>query len=221
MTCNDVFADVARASSAAELVTIWSRLRGTSASAASAACRPTPSSRCEYVSAVRVMESAPAPSRRCPGRRRLPASARPDHGAGHEAGSGESLTLVPVRIRASSDAAPSCARVRRRARHPARQRTGTSEESHVRALLVPGHHLLVVRQQVGQVDGRSRPCGTCRRDHRGIVFGGPKTASGDARRVDLGERGVGVPLAQRLTHAVSAAEPPTRCSSAGGSPILT
>lgn len=58
--------------------------------------------------------------------------------------------------------------------------------------------LLVVRQQVVQVDGQARPCAACRAEHRGIVFGAPKTASGDARRVDLGERGVGVLLGHRL-----------------------
>jgi len=57
---------------------------------------------------------------------------------------------------------------------------------------------LVVRQQVVQVYGDGRPCGMCGREHRGIVIGAPKTSSGEARRVDLGERGVGVLLAQRL-----------------------
>ncbi len=59
--------------------------------------------------------------------------------------------------------------------------------------------LLVVRQQVVQVDGQTYACGTCGGTHRGIVFGAPKTSSGDARRIDLGERGVGVLLAQRLS----------------------
>ncbi len=58
--------------------------------------------------------------------------------------------------------------------------------------------LLVVRQQLVQVDGQGRRCPSCGAEHRGIVFGAPKTASGDARRVDLGERGVGVLLAQQL-----------------------
>ncbi len=58
--------------------------------------------------------------------------------------------------------------------------------------------ILVVRQQVVQVDGQGRPCPVCGREHRGIVIGAPKTSSGDARRVDLGEQGIGVLLAQRF-----------------------
>ncbi len=66
--------------------------------------------------------------------------------------------------------------------------------------------VLVVRQQVVQLDGQSRRCPSCGAEHRGIVFGAPKTASGDARRVDLGDRGVGVLLAQRLAQDVERAE---------------
>ncbi len=60
--------------------------------------------------------------------------------------------------------------------------------------------VLVVRQQVVQLDGGVEPaaCPYCRRGHRGLAFGQPKTASGDARRVDLGERAVGSLLAHRL-----------------------
>jgi integrase len=57
---------------------------------------------------------------------------------------------------------------------------------------------LVVRQQVIQVDAQSYHGAVCGRRHKGIQFGPPKTASGDARRVDLGQAGVGVLLEQRL-----------------------
>jgi integrase len=65
---------------------------------------------------------------------------------------------------------------------------------------------LVVRQQLVQVDGRSAACPTCGGGHKGIVFGMPKTSSGDARRIRLGERGVGALLAQRLSQDVDRAE---------------
>lgn len=47
------------------MVTDWSHSRGerslgTSPAAASAACRPTPSSRCEYVSEVIVIDECPS-----------------------------------------------------------------------------------------------------------------------------------------------------------------
>ena len=45
--------------------------------------------------------------------------------------------------------------------------------------------VLVIRQQIVQVDGQGSACGLCGETHRGIVFGVPKTSSGDARRVDL------------------------------------
>lgn len=59
--------------------------------------------------------------------------------------------------------------------------------------------VLVVRQQLVQVDGQGQACALCGETHRGIVFGAPKTSSGDARRVDLGEQGIGVLLAHRLS----------------------
>ena len=60
--------------------------------------------------------------------------------------------------------------------------------------------VLVVRQQVVQLDGEPdpRPCPYCGKAHRGLAFSAPKTASGEARRVDLGERGIGSLLAHRL-----------------------
>ncbi len=64
---------------------------------------------------------------------------------------------------------------------------------------------LVVRQQIVQVTGYDVACGMCGQVHRGVAFGAPKTASGEARRVDLGERGVGVLLAQRLAQDVERA----------------
>lgn len=58
---------------------------------------------------------------------------------------------------------------------------------------------LVVRQQLVQVGaGDEQPCPYCPRVHRGAAFGPPKTASGEARRVDLDRHTVGVLLAQRL-----------------------
>lgn len=62
--------------------------------------------------------------------------------------------------------------------------------------------VLVVRRQVVQVDGQGRTCDLCGAEDRGIVFGAPKTSSLEARRVDLGERRVGVLLAQRLAQDV-------------------
>jgi len=59
---------------------------------------------------------------------------------------------------------------------------------------------LVVRQQVVQLDADldPEPCPSCGQAHRGLAFGAPKTASGEARRVDLGDRGIGTLLAHRL-----------------------
>jgi integrase len=57
---------------------------------------------------------------------------------------------------------------------------------------------LVVRQQVVQLDGRSFDCSLCGQSHRGLRFGTPKTASGEARRVDLGAAAVGSLLNHRL-----------------------
>lgn len=56
---------------------------------------------------------------------------------------------------------------------------------------------LVVRQQLVQVPN-GRPCG-CGDTHRGIAFGPPKTASGDARTVDLDSGTTGVLLGHRLS----------------------
>lgn len=56
-----------------------------------------------------------------------------------------------------------------------------------------------------QVDGQGCAWTACGGTHRGIVFGPPRTSSGDARRVDLGERGLDALLAQRLTQDVERA----------------
>ena len=58
--------------------------------------------------------------------------------------------------------------------------------------------VLVVRQQVVQVYGRTFPCQGCRGEHRNLTFGAPKTSSGDARRVDLDEQTLGTLLGHRL-----------------------
>lgn len=58
---------------------------------------------------------------------------------------------------------------------------------------------LVVRQQLTQVAaGDEQPCPSCVTVHRGHTFGPPKTASGDARLVDLDAGTIGVLLAHRL-----------------------
>lgn len=62
----------------------------------------------------------------------------------------------------------------------------------------PAAGWLTIRQQLVQVDGQTHRCKVCNGGHRGVAFSRPKTASGDARRVDLGERGVGVLLAAQL-----------------------
>ncbi|MGH3569958.1 MAG: tyrosine-type recombinase/integrase [Pseudonocardia sp.] len=62
--------------------------------------------------------------------------------------------------------------------------------------------VLVVRQQLTQVDlpaERQRPCPSCGKVHKGHAFGPPKTASGDARIVELDGGTAGVLLAHRLT----------------------
>ena len=59
-----------------------------------------------------------------------------------------------------------------------------------------GH--ITVRQQVVEVDGSGVVCPFCGGEHRGYRFGPPKTASGEARRVDLDANTVGVLLAQQL-----------------------
>ena len=63
------------------------------------------------------------------------------------------------------------------------------------------HGILVVRQQLVQVYGHTVRCEVCRGAYRGVIFGAPKTASGEARRVDLGDRGIGVLLAHELNQA--------------------
>jgi len=60
--------------------------------------------------------------------------------------------------------------------------------------------VLVVRQQVVQLDGEPdpRPRPYRGKAHRGLAFTAPKTASGEAGRVDVGERGIGSLHAHRL-----------------------
>ena len=58
--------------------------------------------------------------------------------------------------------------------------------------------VITVRQQVVEVDGTGVECPFCGGEHRGYRFGPPKTASGEARRVDLDPNTVGVLLAQQL-----------------------
>lgn len=58
--------------------------------------------------------------------------------------------------------------------------------------------ILVVRQQVVQLDGQTEICTACGEGHRGIHIGPPKTASGEARRIELGQLATGVLMAQRL-----------------------
>ncbi len=55
--------------------------------------------------------------------------------------------------------------------------------------------VITVRQQITHMDGE---CPTCDTVHKGVHFGPPKTASGEARRIDLGGHVVGVLLAHRL-----------------------
>ncbi|WP_224748008.1 site-specific integrase [Nocardioides cavernae] len=57
---------------------------------------------------------------------------------------------------------------------------------------------LVIRQQVVQLDGHTAPCLRCGGSHRGPAFTPPKTASGEARRIELGQAASGVLLAHRL-----------------------
>jgi integrase len=58
--------------------------------------------------------------------------------------------------------------------------------------------VLVIRQQVVQLDGEVSLCPTCGGRHRGLAFTPPKTASGEARRIELGQAAAGVLLAHRL-----------------------
>jgi integrase len=60
---------------------------------------------------------------------------------------------------------------------------------------------LTVRQQVVQLSRpveEIEPCALCGAKHRGILFGRPKTTSGEDRLVDLDDGSVGVLLAHRL-----------------------
>jgi len=57
---------------------------------------------------------------------------------------------------------------------------------------------LVVRQQVVQVGGH-HACPYCAPGHRGLMFGPPKTSSGEARVVELDAGTVGVLLAHKLS----------------------
>lgn len=57
--------------------------------------------------------------------------------------------------------------------------------------------LLVVRRQVVHI-GTDAPCPFCERHHRGLSFGVPKTASGEARIVELDGGALGVLMAHQL-----------------------
>ena len=70
-----------------------------------------------------------------------------------------------------------------------------------------GRGRLVVRQQLTQVAaGDEAPCPSCSQGHRGHTFGPPKTASGEARIVDLDGGTTGVLLAHRLAQDAERAE---------------
>ncbi|SUP17827.1 site-specific tyrosine recombinase XerC [Tsukamurella pulmonis] len=58
--------------------------------------------------------------------------------------------------------------------------------------------VIIVRQQVVEIDGSGVVCPFCGGEHRAYRFGPPKTASGEARRVDLDHGTVGVLLGQQL-----------------------
>ena len=64
---------------------------------------------------------------------------------------------------------------------------------------------LVVRQQLVQVASPA-PCPSCGQTHRGHTFGPPKTASGDARVVELDGGTIGILLAHRLAQDTERAE---------------
>jgi len=61
--------------------------------------------------------------------------------------------------------------------------------------LVRGY--LVVRQQIVQLDSNVTAC-DCGQTHKGLDVSAPKTASGEARRVDLGSAAVAALLTHRL-----------------------
>ena len=60
------------------------------------------------------------------------------------------------------------------------------------------HGFLVIRQQVVQLAGAVSHCQACGGEHHGILFGPPKTTSGEARRVDLGGHAAGALLMHKL-----------------------
>jgi len=66
--------------------------------------------------------------------------------------------------------------------------------------------VLVVRQQLVQVASGAPPCPSCGKIHAGHTFGPPKTASGEARMVELDGGTAGVLLAHRLTQDIERAE---------------
>ena len=57
---------------------------------------------------------------------------------------------------------------------------------------------LVIRQQIVQLPGGVSDCQVCGGEHRGILVGPPKTASGEARRVDLSGQATGALLTHKL-----------------------
>lgn len=65
---------------------------------------------------------------------------------------------------------------------------------------------IVVRQQLVEVDGTGIVCPFCGGQHRQFRFGPPKTASGEARIVDLDSGTLGVLMAQRLTQEAERAQ---------------
>jgi integrase len=66
---------------------------------------------------------------------------------------------------------------------------------------------LVVRQQlVAVTEPDHRPCPYCGQIHRSLVFGPPKTSSGDARRVDLGQAAIGSLLTHKLSQDAQRAQ---------------
>ncbi len=66
--------------------------------------------------------------------------------------------------------------------------------------------VLTVRQQVVQLDQAENPCPVCGQEHKGLILSAPKTASGTARKVDLGQQAIGVLLAHRLAQDAARAE---------------
>lgn len=68
---------------------------------------------------------------------------------------------------------------------------------------------LTVRQQLTSVHTAEllgRPCPSCGVLHKAMAFGPPKTSSGDARRIDLGQAATGVLLAQKLAQDAERAQ---------------